>query len=222
MRLSLRNSLIGLMGCILAIGLLCSCSRKPSSTADIPRLLSSSYKISVAPFTQPRNAYHLIAGQIPENQGLIPRDSLVTLDRDLKDVLLKDTNRQYSFIPRQNLPSDWSVAKSTNQPDAINRWIAYGREHDAQYLLVPQIFDWHEREGSEAGVTSSAHVRAEFYLINIPRQMVQSRSVYEEKQVGLVDNLLAVGEFVKRKGQWVTASDLTIEGMRKAVEDLGL
>ena len=49
-----------------------------------------------------------------------------------------------------------------------------------------------------------------------------SRSVFEEKQEGLVDNLMNVGTFFKRRGQWVTAEELTEDGMRKAVKDMGL
>ena len=49
-----------------------------------------------------------------------------------------------------------------------------------------------------------------------------SRSVFEEQQEGLVDNLLNVGTFFKRHGQWVTAEELSEDGMRKAVKDMGL
>lgn len=199
-----------------------SCAGQTRTSADIPYMLPSGYKIAVAPFTQPRDPYHLISGQIPENQGQIKRDELIALDRSLKNVLLENSQRSYDFISRSNLPAEWSKAHSSAQPGALGRWIAYGKQQGAQFLLVPQILDWHEREGSEAGVTNSAHVRVEFYLLNIEREGVQDRSIFEEKQVGLIENLLTVGEFVKRRGQWVTASELCVEGMKKAVKDLGL
>lgn len=201
---------------------LASCSRQARNAAELPYMLPASYKVTVAPFTQPHDPYHLISGQIPENQGQIKRDELLALDRSLKNVLLQDTQRSYDFIPRSKMPPDWSKAHSSGQPSALGRWIAYGRQQGAQLLLVPQVLDWHERQGSEAGVTNSAHVRVEFYLLNIEREGVQNRSIFEEKQVGLIDNLLTVGEFVKRRGQWVTATELSVEGMKKAVKDLGL
>ena len=208
--------------CIFLLGFLLSCSRHPKSTADIPYQLAANVKVAVAPFTQPRDPYHLITGQIPENQGLIERDELIALDRSLKNVLTQDTKRSYDFIAHHRLPTSWQQAHSSGQPGALGRWLEYGRQEGASYLLVPQILDWHERQGSEAGVTSPAHVRVEFYLLNIDRRGVQNRSIFEEKQVGLIDNLLAVGDFVKRHGQWVTAGDLTVEGMKKAVRELGL
>lgn len=207
---------------LILSGSLLSCSRQASSTADLPYMLSSSIKIAVAPFTQPRDPYHLISGQIPENQGQIKHDELLALDHALRNVLLQDSKRSYDFIPRQKLPRNWSEAHSSGQPGALDRWLAYGKQEGAKYLLVPQILDWHEREGSEAGVTNSAHIRVEFYLLNIDREGIQGRSIFEEKQVGLVENLLTMGDFVKRRGQWITAQQLTVEGMRKAVKDLGL
>lgn len=199
-----------------------ACSRQPTSTADVPRLAPQSWKISVAPFTQPRNPSQLITGSIPEAQGEIPRDALDALDMDLRDVLIAQTKRQFIFIPPNHLPRDWTSAYSTGQPSALARWIEYGKKHGAEYLLVPQVMDWHEREGSQAGVTSSAHVRVEFYLLNIAEGLPVSRSIFEEKQVGLIDNLLTVADFVKRKGQWVTAQQLADDGMRKAIKDMGL
>ena len=199
-----------------------ACTRRPQSTAEVPRLISPTYKISVSPFSQTVNPGQLLIGQIPKKQVKIPHDALLALDMELRQVLLSDTKRQYDFIIRQNLPEDLASSHSTGQASALPRWIAYGKKHGAQLLLVPQVLDWHEREGSEAGVTSSAHVRVEFFLLNIDNESLGPRSVFEEKQVGLTENLLTVGEFFKRKGQWVSARQLSVDGMRKAVKELGL
>lgn len=207
---------------ILAILLVCGCARKPASTAEVPRVISSNWKVSVAPFTQPLDSGQLITGQIPEKQGRIPMDAMLALDRELREALITQTKRQYTFIPRRNLRKDLTLAHSAGQPSALPRWIAYGKSHGCQLLLIPQVLDWHEREGSEAGVTSSAHVRVEFYLVNVPEESIGGRSIFEEKQVGLTENLLSVGDFFKRKGQWVTAQALAVEGMRNAVRELGL
>lgn len=215
---TLRNFIIAILG----LACLCACSRQPSRTADIPYMLPSGIKIAVAPFTQPRDPYQLISGQIPENQGHIDQNELLALDQALKNALLQDTNRSYDFIARHRLPPSWSEVRSSGQPMALKRWLEYGREQGAKYLLVPQVLDWHEREGSEAGVANSAHVRVEFFLLNIDREGVQGRSIFEEKQVGLADNLLAIGDFFKRKGQWISAGDLALEGMKKAIRELGL
>lgn len=199
-----------------------ACSRRPSSTADVPRVISPSYDISVAPFTQPINASQLITGRIPENQGRIADEQLPSLDREFRSVLTTDSKRQYKFIDTIDLPKDLTRFHSSEQPQALPLWVAYGKKQGAQLLLVPQILDWHERQGSTAGVTDPAHVRVEFFLINVASGYVMSRSVFEEKQEGLANNLMNVGTFFKRRGKWVTAEELTIDGMHKAVKDMGL
>lgn len=207
---------------ILLLAMLVACSRSPQTTADIPRLLPPSYRIAVAPFTQPLHPGQLISGHIPEAQGKIPDDTLNSLDLELREALMGGTKRQYDFIKRQTIRQDWTEAHNTGQPGGLKFWLEYGRAHDAQFILVPQILDWHERVGSEAGVTDSAHVRAEFYLISIKNGSVMARSIFEEKQVGLIDNLLGTADFFRRGGKWVTATALAREGMQKAVRELGL
>lgn len=207
---------------LIALVAIAGCARKPASTSDLPRLISQRYQIAVAPFTQPRHAGQMISGQLPEDQGMIPQDELLALDTDLRDVLRTHTHRNYNFIPAPNQNPDSEFSRASAQPRGLAKWIAYGKRHNAQLLLVPMVLDWHEREGSQAGVSRSAHARLEFFLLNVPENGVENRSVFEEKQVGLVDNLLSVADFVKRKGQWVTARQLADEAMLKAVRELGL
>ena len=199
-----------------------ACSKRPRSTADVPRSLSAAYTITVAPFTQPINASQLIMGRIPKDQGRIPEDMLTALDMRLRHVLTTQTSRQYKFVGQRTLPANTTTFHSSEQPQALALWLAYGKKQGAQLLLVPQVLDWHEREGSKAGVTQSAHVRVEFFLLRVDTDSIMGRSIFEEKQAGLTENLLNVGSFLKRKGQWVTAGELTEESMNKAIKDLGL
>lgn len=217
----MRPLKFGIVLCCLLI-LVAGCTRRPQSTADIPRSIPASYKISVAPFTQPLNNGELVSGQLPDDQGLIPRDDLLTLDRDLRDALLSTTKRNYNFLQPGNIAADLSLTHATAQPTGLARWLALGKKYGAQLLLVPQVISWHEREGSQAGVQKSAHARVEFFLLNIPAGIVMNRAIFEEKQVGLADNLLSVGDFVRRKGQWVSARQLAGDGIASAIKELGL
>ena len=80
---------------------LCACSRRPRSTAEVPRSLPAAFAVSVAPFTQPRNASQLIAGRIPENQGRITPEDMEALNLQLRHILTAESKRQYSFITEQ-------------------------------------------------------------------------------------------------------------------------
>ncbi|MBR5051026.1 MAG: hypothetical protein IKX75_06825 [Desulfovibrio sp.] len=212
--------LVAIAMAALALG----CSRRPTSTAEVPRVVSPAYSIAVMPFTQPTDACQLIMGRIPENQGCIDNGTLALLDADLRDLLLRKQNgRVFAFEGPGVLPKvDALTYRSSSQPQALPRWIALGKKTGKDLMLVPMVMDWHERQGSEAGVDKPAHVRVEMYLVRCATGSVVSRGAWEEEQTGLADNLLNVGTFVKRKGQWVTARRLAQEGMESILKEMGL
>ncbi|WP_297228818.1 hypothetical protein [uncultured Desulfovibrio sp.] len=219
MRFRLTNmALLALCLALFSLG----CTRQPRTTADIPRSLSPSYSIAVAPFTQPISTSQLIMGEIPKNQGRIAPEMLPSLDRALRDVLLTETKRHYTFVPRHMPLPDKMRYHDSNQPQALSAWAAFAKGLKTDLLLVPQVLNWHQREGSRAGVTRPAHVRVEFFLIDAQQGTILDRSVYDVEQTSLTSNLLEIGEFFKRQAGWATADELAREGMVKAVKDMTL
>lgn len=201
--------------------LVVACTRKPSSTAEVPPVLSHAYQVSVAPFSQPTAPSELICGNLPEPQGLISQEDLALLDGDLRAVLSKDGKRRYTFLSTPLKMASISLHHGS-QPQALSQWLAYGKKQGADLLLVPMVINWHERAGSRAGVTESAEVHLEFFLLKVSSQTVMNRCIFEEKQAALAENFLNIGSFIKRRGSWVSARDLAGEGMQKAKKEFGL
>ncbi|MDR3358622.1 MAG: hypothetical protein LBN96_07205 [Desulfovibrio sp.] len=203
--------------CCLCIA---GCARMPRK-AEQARI-SADQTIYVAFFTQPTSTSELITGVIPEKQGRIPADMLPVLDRTLRNVLTGETRRTYGWLPADATNPGMARFHASERPQALPHWIEYGKKHGALFLLIPQVLDWHEREGSQSGVIHAARVRLEFFLLDVRSGAPAGRSVYEEEQTGLVDDLLNISSFIRRHGIWVTADVLAEDGMRKAVKDLGL
>lgn len=219
----MKNRFLWILCALLSLLVLTGgCNRKPASTADVPRSLSHQYKIAVAPFTQPRDISQLIMGQLPQPQALAARDVLIAQDRQLRDVLYTTTKRSYDFLPRTRPLPDLKRFHTSERPQALPLWVEYARKTPADILFIPQVLTWRDRQGSAAGVTEPAHVRLEFFLLNIKEGNIIGHSVYEVEQQGLTENLLNVGDFFKRQGKWVTAEELAREAMIKAVKDLNL
>ena len=219
----MKNRFLWILCALLSLLVLTGgCNRKPASTADVPRSLSHQYKIAVAPFTQPRDISQLIMGQLPQPQALAARDVLIAQDRQLRDVLYTTTKRSYDFLPRTRPLPDLKRFHTSERPQALPLWVEYARKTSADILFIPQVLTWRDRQGSAAGVTEPAHVRLEFFLLNIKEGNIIGHSVYEVEQHGLTENLLNVGHFFKRQGKWVTAEELAREAMIKAVKDLNL
>lgn len=219
----MKNRFLWILCVLLSLLVLTGgCNRKPASTADVPRSLSHQYKIAVAPFTQPRDISQLIMGQLPQPQALAARDVLIAQDRQLRDVLYTTTKRSYDFLPRTRPLPDLKRFHTSERPQALPLWVEYARKTSADILFIPQVLTWRDRQGSAAGVTEPAHVRLEFFLLNIKEGNIIGHSVYEVEQQGLTENLLNVGDFFKCQGKWVTAEELAREAMIKAVKDLNL
>ncbi|MBQ7585225.1 MAG: hypothetical protein IJU40_03130 [Desulfovibrionaceae bacterium] len=216
----MRKKIALLLGLVLILSLF-SCKQRPRSTAEVPPVLSHSYTVSVAPFSQPTHPQELIVGHLPENQGIINEDDLLSLNREFQHILISKPNRQFQFL-KTPLKRPSLEFRNSDQPQGLEYWLNYGRSHNCDLLLVPQVLNWHERQGSKAGVTQSAWVRVEFFLLKVSSSRIMQRSIFEEKQQALSENFLNIADFLKRKGSWVSATDLAKEGMQKACKDLGL
>jgi hypothetical protein len=49
-----------------------------------------------------------------------------------------------------------------------------------------------------------------------------SRFHYDETQKALTDNLLDIGKYMRRKGEWVNADTLAKEGIEAGLKEMGL
>ena len=194
------------------------CARKAQHE---PRPLAQGLRVGIAPFTQPHSTGDLIMGRLPEAQGTVVAGVLAQLDTTFSALLTKTATRPVTILPPMSDPKKAQIHAAENA-SALPRWVAYGKQHRLDLLVVPMVLDWHQRQGSAAGVTDSAAVHVEFYLIDVHSGGLQNRSITKEKQVGLSDNLLTMPQFFKRHASWVTAEELTQEAMAKAIKDLGL
>ena len=186
-----------------------------------PTIIPQEFRVGVAWFTQPTATNELIIGQLPSHQGKIASGLMSDLDSMLARTLSQESNRQYVTLPAPPAVSSMRVHES-GSPHGLQTWLEIGRNADVDLLFVPQIIHWQERDGGEAGVAKGAAIKVEFYLIDITRSRLLKRSVFEERQIGLTDNLLTADKFFKRRGRWVSAAELTQEGISKAIREFGL
>ena len=160
----------------------------------------------------------VLAGFIPEDRVLASDQAVATFNEELMKLLKTTTHRSYVFIPKAG------GADPRERNGALAHWAKIGKDMGVDLLIVPQILDWRERAGSSAGVTTSAAVNMDFYLIDVrePGGALVSRSHFKEKQVGLSDNLMNFDTFLKRGAKWLTAQELAMEGMQKMIKEFGL
>ena len=189
-----------------------------------PPLPVGNLKLGVGNFTQPKTPADMLAGYMPEDTPTVDIKVLSEMDALLASVLAG--NSKNTFKSRESALHCAQVITDqgghTNNQAALRKWSAIGRCMGIDLLVVPQLYEWHEREGSAVGVTTPAKVVMDIFIIDVRNEAVISRSRFDETQSALSSNLLEASKFFKRGGKWITARDLAQEGMEKAIKELGL
>ncbi len=195
------------------------CRRKAPQSAAAPK----DVVVAVAPFSNPRADFELLAGYLPENVPAVSEGIPGKLDESLSQVMAA------TVTSRVLGPSTVEACLKTEpRPEEGGRlgtlryWQEIGRCAGAQYLVVPQVIAWRERGGSAMGTTVTAAVIINFYLVDVATGGVVKFYHFDEEQRSLSDNLLEAGKFFARKGRWLTASELAQEGMRAAMAEFRL
>ncbi len=212
--LLLRSVLAALM---LVLGLAPGCAPRHLEPAPADAGIS----LAVAPFNQPTTSRQALAGYISDTETVNAK-TLASLDSALAQELLT-TSRAYKGTSLTRPCMEPALGEFKNpKAKALDYWVEVGRCAATDYLLVPQVISWHEREGGPAGVTKPASVVIDFYVVHVPEHSVTARYRYDETQVSLTDNLLTLPRFLQRGAKWVTAEDLARYGISQALGRVGL
>lgn len=203
------------MACALFV--LASCQR-PSAKVDGPK-----GSLAVAGFFQPQSTRELMAGYLPEDPQPIKNKLLGEMDAVLSAALGEGDTQTWIRPPRVDRCRAQILEQAGGKPGpAFNHWLQVGRCVDAQWLLVPQVTYWRERDGSEVSVREAASVTLDLFLISVTDESIVRRYHFEETQRSLTENILDADKFVRRGGKWITALDLAREGIRRGVKEFGL
>ncbi|UZP67915.1 hypothetical protein N1030_02755 [Desulfovibrio mangrovi] len=178
--------------------------------------------IGVARFTQPLHTWDLLAGYIPEGQAELEDKILRELDQNFETQLFRMTNRRYVSAGASARCLELDTSKKAGSSTALAKWINVGQCMGVDFLVVPQVLQWQDRDGGEAGTYHPAAVTMDIFIIDVARQRASSRFHFEETQESLANNLMNFSKFVERKGKWISAQQLAEEGMRKGIKELGL
>jgi TolB-like protein len=145
-------------------------------------------------------------------------------DKETPEVVL--TRSMYSSMI--SMP-DWQIVSESEvrevgqsaatESDAA-RLKRIGEMVYADAVLTGRILRYRERIGDEWGAKSPASVAFVIDLVDVRRGDVIWSARFDETQKSLSENIFAIGEISQRGVRWLTAEQLTHEGVRKAVGQL--
>lgn len=202
--------------CGVLLCLCCACAPALKGPAVPP-----ASSVAVADFIFPRYDWELLAGVLPEEQSVVDAKILRFLDERLVALLRRGTVVLASSRERRGCEERIQGEKSRRRQETVGYWRQVGECLGVEYVLVPYVMDWRNRQGGEYGVEVPAKVELDVYLLHVASGQLR-RAHFEEEQRGLGEDLLRGKRFFQRKGRWLTPEELAEEGLAEGLRELGL
>ena len=144
-------------------------------------------------------------------------------EKDAATILNNLLYNTISALPQWQIVSDREVREVLGmlpQVSESGRARRVGEMVFADAVLTGRVLRYRERVGEEWGIKSPASVAFVIELWDVRRGDLIWSGRFDETQKPLSQNLFAIGEFTQRGGRWLTAEELALEGVRKAVNQL--
>ena len=226
----MRSKSLAYLGvALLGLSLAAGCVRKTAPASKSPAsgdapasaVAFLDKKFAVLPFAIPATDADLLAGYLPSARH-VPEVAPVHLDAALEQDL---AGAKQQFVPAKMAASCAKSAPRGDEPGrlgTLRTYVNIGKCAGADYVVVPMVIDWRERDGSEIGATKPASVDFVLYLIDVRTGAMVRNFHFDETQQSLVSNILDAKKFVSRNGRWLSAIELAQEGLKKGIAELGL
>lgn len=200
---------------------LCACTKDPA----IP-LLPTPAVIAVAPFNQPIYTTQLLAGNIPKEQSEADPIAMLQYDELFKEKL-EGTARNYIFLTQKDIARNVAL-DSKGRENVLSTWAHLAQSVGADYIIVPQILDFEEREGDPSYVRKPARLITDIFLIEAIDPETGStdgsllvRSHYREVSF-IHPNLTTDGDDYVTPRQKLPIKAFAKEAINKAIRDFSL
>lgn len=141
----------------------------------------------------------------------------------VEDVLLKmlDQNKKLEIVPPERVQGVFqrisSESLKTPRREAL---VKTGRELDVDAVLYGYVYRFRERKGYAYGTDQAASVAFELNLISARDGSILWKGTFDKTQKSLMENLLQFFAFKKEGWRWVTARELTEEGVAELLKTI--
>jgi hypothetical protein len=202
---SVALALIFLVGCSFGSGNLQS---KHSSDLESRRIR----RIAVLPAEAPAS----MASKMAPTQATMHQN-------DAPELLAKQIYSAMASLPNWQIVADTEVQQVEQMKPATTgtaRLRQLGEMVFADAVMVGRMERFRERVGDDWGVKSPASVAFVLDLVDVRRGDVIWTARFDETQKALSENIFALGDISQRGVRWLSAEQLTLDGVKKAVGQL--
>lgn len=142
---------------------------------------------------------------------------------DPASILTDQLHSTMAALPNWQIVSDREtkeLAGQIGQGSDATRAKKLGELVYADAVISGRVLRYREREGEELGVKNPASVAFVLELWDAKRGDLIWSARFDETQKPLTENIFAIGEFARRGARWLSAEELMLEGVKKAVQQL--
>jgi hypothetical protein len=147
------------------------------------------------------------SGKILKGSEKVVEEVFVDKLHKLKEVELIPSDKVQSVYKR--------IASESLKEPLLNILKKVGHELGADVLAVGYVYRYTEREGYNYSVEHPASVFFEIHLIKTIDGSIIWRGFFDKTQKSLMEDVFQISSFFKGGGKWMTARQLTEQGMNE-------
>jgi hypothetical protein len=147
------------------------------------------------------------SGKILKGSEEIVEEIFVNKLRELKEVELIPSDKVQGVYKR--------IASESLKEPLLNILKKTGSELGADVLAVGYVYRYTEREGYSYSAKHPASVFFEIHLIKTSDGSIIWRGLFDKTQKSLMEDVFQISSFFKGGGKWITARQLTEQGMNE-------
>jgi hypothetical protein len=200
------------------------CAATPNS-AQPPPVLSKYNRVALLPFANAAALYgegQQVRNPLTSkvfNTGVVPEAATEILTQLLWDRLTAKSTTQ--IIPPEESVGEKAALISEATIFSERRLVsALGRRQGADAVLMGTLYRYRERVGLKYSVDTPAAVTFDLLLLDSASGRVVWWQSFDEAQLPLSENLLKLGTFIKDRGRWLTAAQLSARALDEMTKDL--
>jgi len=173
--------------------------------------------LAVMPFLIERVEDRARGAFCPICKGMIQRGNVAFGSQNTLTRLLYQKMEDvgtFKVLPFEKVEEAFSqIDRSQFELTPLRSSIRLGKTLSVDFIFVGVLFRFEERIGSSIGAEKPASVGFDVHLIRMKDEKMVWTAKFDETQRPLSENLLKMGSFVRRKGSWLTAEELSSVGM---------
>ena len=151
--------------------------------------------------------------------GPVEGNPVELLTRLLWD-LLSERGKGFDFINPDQVEGFYNILLARKiEKDPLQLMKTLGVEMKAEYVLWGDVFRYQERIGAGYGVQRPASVAFDLHLMRVKDGKLIWKAHWDRTQKPLSENILEFNRFVKGNMRWVTAAELSLQGLKEMLKD---